>query len=46
MLQLLHATRATARDGTRGIAEPRAYDARSAVVVMLFALLLARRDDD
>jgi hypothetical protein len=27
-----------------GIAEPRAYDARCAVVVMLFALLLARGD--
>ena len=45
ILQLLHAYSGDGLEtALAGIAEPRAYDARSAVVVMLFALLLARRD--
>jgi hypothetical protein len=47
ILQLLHAYSGDGLEtALAGIAEPRAYDARSAVVVMLFALLLARRDAD
>jgi hypothetical protein len=47
MLQLLNAYSGDGLEtALAGIAEPRAYDARSAVVVMLYALLLARGDVD